>query len=588
MLLGLLILFLAIHIQAAIQSERTHLCDSIESISFENSFLNFTTKNRLKSSTKILFVTFVSKNIYEYAKYSLLLNFLYFRENNIDFVVLGNESSHYYHEFDPRWNKVMLLHDGMNSWGKEYDFISFIDADLFIIDHSFNVLEILETIQDKDVFMCSDELDVANTGFIVARNTPWSSNFLLTWWRNRFMPNTFCDQHVLNTLLLDIRGSNDDRVALLPGNAFNSRWPLMDSFLPKDKVIHILGEINAVRIKIFKYFVDYQCLGGHFDEMNLSKELFQRLGRDAIYDGVMNAWNQIVSSMEKSSLCSIDNFTEFLGWLNRGCDKNRPYYSIGSFMCQDYLESLLSVFDQAELNCDFLDEETRYQLGELRLQVLFDAIGFAEDHQVYYFAQRYLESLILFHGIHGANRNVEEYYLHRKKALLWSMLSSFAGRMMDWERSYRNAEISHSELLIAINVSTSLNGFDEVLTSVKHDYSRISSKLSFSAAKLHDFESALQWAIVALENMESFYQSNSLTENRIIAEDLSKCHLDVAERAIPLLRWDIGFQSLKKSLEIYNKQKSNPKKDFLDRYQSIEPIYNHHHIQEVEAASAFT
>ena len=104
-------------------------------------------------------------------------------------------------------------------------------------------------------------VDIANTGFLVVKNTPWSIRFFHKWWDHRHLPHTHCDQHVLNFLLHDLKKSNElHHIAILPAKTINSHWPSIVHFnASHDRILHLMGETAGVRRDIFQYASTVLC-----------------------------------------------------------------------------------------------------------------------------------------------------------------------------------------------------------------------------------------------------------------------------------------------------------------------------------------
>jgi hypothetical protein len=63
---------------------------------------------------------------------------------------------------------------------------------------------LLEAEFPAHLIMSEDALDVANSGFIIVRNTQWARDFLVSWWSAKDSPGAECDQHVLNNLVASL------------------------------------------------------------------------------------------------------------------------------------------------------------------------------------------------------------------------------------------------------------------------------------------------------------------------------------------------------------------------------------------------
>ena len=70
------------------------------------------------------------------------------------------------------------------------------------------------------------------------KNTKWSIDFFNKWFAMRKTKNTFCDQHVLNVLINQLRiEAMDHKIAILPPKALNSVYPAIVNFEDEDSIL---------------------------------------------------------------------------------------------------------------------------------------------------------------------------------------------------------------------------------------------------------------------------------------------------------------------------------------------------------------
>lgn len=216
----------------------------------------------------ILYVTFVSNNIASYSGFVQHFNRAYFEASNSSIRYFTEETGHNYHPSDMRWNKVPIIIELLHrflaapSAASPTQYIAFFDADILFLRPNFLDDVLARRRGEWEVLLSEDLLDVANSGFIVARVSTWSLQFFKRWWEMRHHANTFCDQHVLNALSLQLANEGQlHKMALLPFGVINSQWPPLEHFDPsKDNVLHLLGEFDFVRQAVAQYFVEQQTI----------------------------------------------------------------------------------------------------------------------------------------------------------------------------------------------------------------------------------------------------------------------------------------------------------------------------------------
>ena len=208
----------------------------------------------------IVFSTFVSPEIFPYARNSMLVTAHFLSKLGYSLRILSAETGDDHHPIDKRWNKILASIHAFAGWAKRYEYLVFIDADLMIIDDAFDISKHIVQNKDADIILASDSIDVANTGFMIVRNTKWSIDFLERWWGSMGMMNTFCDQHVLNNLISDVRKTDDaHRIAVIPAKLINSVFPSIENFNETDKVLHLMGETNDVRDVVSAHLAGLVC-----------------------------------------------------------------------------------------------------------------------------------------------------------------------------------------------------------------------------------------------------------------------------------------------------------------------------------------
>ena len=155
------------------------------------------------NQSRIALAVFISENIYEYAAYSLLTMSHFALERGYYLRILSPLTGDDYDPLDRRWNKIMGLITALNptyGWAKNFDVLVLVDADLIVIDFSLKIEDFIDRYPQANLIMSADALDVANTGFIIAKNSQWTVKFFQKWWKEKGTKFTFCDQHVFNKL----------------------------------------------------------------------------------------------------------------------------------------------------------------------------------------------------------------------------------------------------------------------------------------------------------------------------------------------------------------------------------------------------
>lgn len=208
-------------------------------------------------NSKVGIVTYITNSIIDYASYAIAINIIYSEHNNYEFKIQTSENGNNYEPTDARWNKVKILENAIdenNGWAKDYSYVVWLDADLAILDMGMKIELIGETYPDSDIIMSADldySSSLANSGYILVRNTKWSKYFLSLWWsyddRSRMS-----DQSALILLYQTLSKEDQNHIKILPIDSLNTHFPPYIHQKDYNQVLHLAGETNAFRKRMFQ------------------------------------------------------------------------------------------------------------------------------------------------------------------------------------------------------------------------------------------------------------------------------------------------------------------------------------------------
>lgn len=250
-------------------------------------------------SERIIVATFISSNILSYANHYLFNNLYYLQkyEPAVEFLILSEETGDDYSPTDRRWNKIYSIYHGLDTWAKDFEYIVYLDADILLLPplnpfKPFNIRTIIQDVHQQSpealLFMSEDLLDYGNSGSLIVRNHPWNRQFFQRWISQRDSHNTYCDQHVLSKLSLElVQNQTLHHLFLLPFPVINSKFPAIETYnesYENQLLIHFLGEYNEVRIAIGKAASGKVCKV--MKELNYKQILINDDGSSTIIEGV--------------------------------------------------------------------------------------------------------------------------------------------------------------------------------------------------------------------------------------------------------------------------------------------------------------
>ncbi len=502
----------------------------------------------------ILVATYISTGIQDYASYFLLNNAIYSHYQGYPMKVLTDESDNYAPD-DRRWNKIPAIRDGLSSWAKLADYVVFMDADLMVINHALNLTHIILQYPEANIILGEDALDFGNSGFLIVKNSLWSKRFLDRWWSMKDRtPHTFCDQHVLNKLSVQLEEESNlyPYVQLVPSKQFNSIWPPIETFNHSDSVLHMLGEFSTTRVTIGKAFMEKLCpivssnSGKVTDPLKntvikkslLSKEELETSKTNAVkirfYEHLHKINEHSLSSDRDERQNYIDDYEEMLGIIEHMCDstirtgkniklcesfikkanlflnkrladleriyrdklEERIYRDGHRSIGNDISESsfLLSVRD-IQYSLQFYNMTLIYDIGEMMLQ-----------------SQKVLESfdqLVQNSGLVDLNLSENKIYAHKFRGKIFLKI---AGRLVDKKRfklAIRYLMVSISEFSAALEQFSKKNIGSSDFQEMVMFYIEAAISLSKSYYFTDEISGALEWLQIANTNaiqLKSEYQ----------------------------------------------------------------------------------
>jgi hypothetical protein len=115
--------------------------------------------------------------------------------------------------------------------------VLFLSADLIPLDLDYRIEGIIAMQPNAHIYMSADVSSLANTGFIIVRNSRWARGFLRDWLARRHQPGIQTEQLGFETLYYtrDV-GEMREKVAVLPAHVMNSIAAPMGEQQPHHKV----------------------------------------------------------------------------------------------------------------------------------------------------------------------------------------------------------------------------------------------------------------------------------------------------------------------------------------------------------------
>ncbi len=252
-------------------------------------------------SAKIGIVTFATHDIWNYTAFSYGVNQIYAENNgyifrHIDDSSAGSESLD---PRDSRWNKVKILEEALDTWGKGLDYVVWVDADIVVLDMGLKIEDVVEAHPRAHIFSSAEHAGsstLINSGMLIAKNSVFTRTFLRAWWgygdRSLYSDQEQFDllyKHCEDrwhgvakgtigssskaeslALLRDAPFDVTENIAILPPDALNSDPPAMTRQRPQNQILHLMGEHTAYRAHVFQAGLVELCHMLHSQSGDLS------------------------------------------------------------------------------------------------------------------------------------------------------------------------------------------------------------------------------------------------------------------------------------------------------------------------------
>ena len=103
---------------------------------------------------KIGVVTYVSKSILEFGAYATAITAAYCEHHGYFFKV-PHYDEYNFESKDMRWNKVLIMLDMLLTWGKDFEYLVWIDADMIVLNMSYSLRNIVDSMPSHFDFIAS-------------------------------------------------------------------------------------------------------------------------------------------------------------------------------------------------------------------------------------------------------------------------------------------------------------------------------------------------------------------------------------------------------------------------------------------------
>jgi hypothetical protein len=267
---------------------RSYRCIQKAASEHNDNVLNWKKSSVQPSMLSVGLVTFLTKDITDYAAFSIAINLAFAIQNNylIKIYDPDNDKDVEYDQYDVRWNKIQILQTAMSSsWGKHCDYVMWLDADLIILDMDMDLQGLLTNHSSAHLLASAGNplimlyfnfwllliteftgsSTMINSGAIIVKNSKWSKQLLSIWWTHA--NRTFYSDQEQFDLLYNhystLTNTNNkpnplphlkERVSILEPFVLNSDPPAMTQQQNHHSVLHLM-----VSLSLFAAYAIFLC-----------------------------------------------------------------------------------------------------------------------------------------------------------------------------------------------------------------------------------------------------------------------------------------------------------------------------------------
>ncbi|RYY86841.1 hypothetical protein EON63_05080 [archaeon] len=256
----------------------------------------------------ITLVTSIDNRVATYAPYSAALLELYALRNNYSFLLYCQDSSI---DEDGRWTKVRIMKDLVHTHlyqethkhthtdiqtemqtpgqteGITYPsakYLMWIDVDMIFLNLTYTIPPLLHPTPQGDMWVSAEMhggSGVANTGGFVLKVSEYASLLLAAWWASDHAAGH--DQTLFDLLYRRLLPDIQQHVVILPVTALNSPSPSYLHHHVSYPLLHLMGERNVVRARVFAHVLSSVCAAGvdTIQHINLTRALLGQLTLDS-------------------------------------------------------------------------------------------------------------------------------------------------------------------------------------------------------------------------------------------------------------------------------------------------------------------
>ena len=160
---------------------------------------------------KIKLIQYYTSNC-EYAVHTVKINQLYCTKYDIDYSVLNNDNTIISNneERSLKWYKIKFINETLQN-DNEHDYIIFVDADAFFVNHNKDIRDIINLYLTKNFIIAWDwgDHNIVNSGVMIFKNNIWSIDFLERVWKagqliaqGAYLQGAWHEQTIISTFMV--------------------------------------------------------------------------------------------------------------------------------------------------------------------------------------------------------------------------------------------------------------------------------------------------------------------------------------------------------------------------------------------------
>ena len=216
---------------------------------------------------KIGLVMFYDEPIKTYGNLNAIINSIYCKKYNIDFICSHQRQ---YESRYAAWERFPLILQHLDN----YDYLIWIDADAHFYLDANNICDIIKAHENSHIIFSKDLTALINTGFFIVKNTEYSKQFIKMWaydedlYKNNTIPHIWDNGVILDMFTANTLNILNNSVIIDYGILQHFNNDELTTFSQMPYIVHYAGqpsEYRSIQAKLYCAQNDIMYMLEHYN-----------------------------------------------------------------------------------------------------------------------------------------------------------------------------------------------------------------------------------------------------------------------------------------------------------------------------------